>query len=153
MQNKKASITVSFSWVFMIIIGTSFLLLSYNVIAKYKTNEDAKVEIEIKQALRNILNNIGRTTGIEENSLQPIKNLFRNTKVELLCLDDIPILSLNGKLDANNEFLKNNPTFMTYIEQGKVEESYIGVESFNAPFKVSNLLAIISKKKPHSIRQ
>lgn len=130
----------------MIVIGTFFLVLSYNIIDKYQDNEQTKYEIELKQALRNIFNNVGRTAGIEENSLEPIGNIFTNSEVKILCEQGFPILSLNGELDANNEFLQNYPVFMTYIEQGEIDQTYLGVESFRLPFKISNMLAIVSKK-------
>lgn len=144
--NKKGNVSVSLSWVFMIVIGTFFLVLSYNIIDKYQDNEQTKYEIELKQALRNIFNNVGRTAGIEENSLEPIGNIFTNSEVKILCEQGFPILSLNGELDANNEFLQNYPVFMTYIEQGEIDQTYLGVESFRLPFKISNMLAIVSKK-------
>lgn len=144
--SKRSNIAVSLSWVFMIIVGTFFIILAYNIIQTYQENEQAKYEIELKQALRNIFNNVGRTAGIEENSLEPIGNIFSDTRVEILCEQGFPILSLNGKLDANNEFLQNYPVFMTYIEQGSIDQTYIAVESLRLPFKVSNMMALVSKK-------
>ena len=82
---KKGDITVSFSWIFMIIIGTIFLLMAYNIISKYKANEEMKYDIELKQALRTIFNNFGRTAGMEKNTLAPMGNIFKNMKVEIIC--------------------------------------------------------------------
>lgn len=146
MTSKKANIMISFSWIFMIIIGGFFLILSYNIISKYQDNEEAKYDIELRQALRSILNNVGRTEGIEENSLRPIGNIFSNKDVEILCIDDVPLLSISEKLDGENQFLKNYPTFMTKISEGKVSYSFIAVESLRVPFKTTNLLAMVSKK-------
>ena len=144
--SKVANITVSFSWVFMIIIGSVFLMLAYNIIAKYKVNEDIKYDIELKQTLRNILNSFGRTAGMEENTLAPIGNIFRDSRVEILCNDGIPILSIDDKLDSNNDYLKRYPTFMTIIDEGKVDATFMAVESYRMPFKITNMLAIVSKK-------
>lgn len=144
--SKKASITISLSWVFMIIVGTFFIMLAYNVIAKYKANEDIKYEIELKQTLRSIFNNFGRTAGIEENSIAPLGNIFRDSKVEIICNDGDPLLSINEKLDSNNNYLQSYPTFMTQIQQGKIEQSYMVIESFRMPFKITTMLGLVSKK-------
>lgn len=146
MLSRKANVMISFSWIFMIIIGGFFLILSYNIVSKYQANQEAKYDIELRQALRSILNNVGRTEGIEENSLRPIGNIFSNKDVEILCVDNVPLLSINEKLDGENQFLKNYPTFMTKISEGKVSFSYIAVESLRVPFKTTNLLAMVSKK-------
>ncbi len=152
MKNKNASIQISISWLFMIIIGTLFLVLAFNIIGKYNEVENAKSDLLLKQTLRTILNHAGRTAGIEENTLIPLwnqrtkKSIFQNKKVEILCENDIPIFSMNGNLDANNEFLRNYPTFMTYIDEKKVGNSYLAVESFRMPFKITNLLAFVSTK-------
>ncbi len=145
-KNNKAMVQVSLSWVFMIIIGTFFLIFAYNVIDKYQEIETQKNDLELKNALRNILNDVGRTAGIESSSIRSIGNIFQDSKVEIFCEDDIPILSINNKADANNEYLKNYPVFMTNIEENKISSTFIAVESFRMPFKISNLLAIISKK-------
>ncbi len=144
--SKKANTMISLSWVFMIIIGGFFLILTYNIIGKYQDNEEAKYDIELRQSFRGILNNVGRTEGIEENSLKPLGNIFKNKEVEIICNDDIPILSINSNLDSENEFLRNYPTFMTKISEGTISNSYLAVESFRIPFKTTNLLAIVSKK-------
>lgn len=143
---KKADVQISMSWIFMIIIGTFFLILAYNVISKYSHIEDEKYQIELKNGFRQILNTVGRTAGIEENSLQPIGNIFKNSRVEIKCIEGLPILSINDRLSSENEYLKNYPVFMTYIEQEKIDKTYIAVESFKLPFKITNMLALVSKK-------
>jgi len=145
-MNKKADMTVSFSWIFMIIVGAFFLLLTWKIIANYQVNKDIEYRLELKQALRSVFNNFGRTAGIEENKLAPLGNIFRDSDVEIVCNDDIPILSINENLDANNEYLRSYPTFMTFISQGKQDNTYMAVESFRMPFKITNMLAIVSKK-------
>ncbi len=77
LKNKIANVTVSLSWVFMIIVGSFFIMTSYNIIAKYKDNEEDKYKIELKQALRNIFNEFGNTAGIEESSLAPLKTYLK----------------------------------------------------------------------------
>ncbi len=144
-KSKIASITVSFSWVFMVIVGTFFIVVAYNVISKYQDNQNIMYDFEIKSALRNVFNNFGRTSGIEENSMAPLGNIFRDMSVEIECNDGTSLLVLDG-VASENEFLKNYPTFMTYIEQGKIDDTYMIVESFRMPFKTSNLLAIVSRK-------
>ena len=96
--------------------------------------------------MRNIFNNIGRTSGIEENSLELIKYIFREKELDLSCESSFPILSIDGVLDPNNDFLKNYPTFMTHIQGGKTDDIYLAVESFRMPFKITNLLGIVSKR-------
>ncbi len=145
MYKKKANITVSFSWIFMIIIGTFFIVVAYNVISTYQQNEEAKYELELKNTLRNVFNLVGTTTGIEEEKMEPLGRVFRNSEVEIICFENNPLLSINGRLDANNEYLRNYPTFMTYIKQGRLDETYLAVGNFRMPFKTSNLLAIVSK--------
>lgn len=146
MKTIKGAITVSLSWVFMAVVGTFFIVLAYNIISTYQDNEEAKFDIELKQNLRTIFNNVGRTAGIEENSLEPIGPIFADKTVELLCVDGLPILSLDGTFDSNNQFLQQNPTFMTKIEQGRAEQTYLAVESFRLPFKTTNMLGIVSKR-------
>ena len=150
-KNKKSSIQVSMSWLFMIIIGTFFIILGYNVISKYKMIEEQKSDIKLKYTLRTIFNNIGRTAGIEENKLNRInpnsENMFQHMKIEVECYDGMPLLLRDGLVfTKNNEFIKNYPIFMTNLEQGKSGANYIAVESFKMPFKITNLLALISKK-------
>jgi len=145
-KSKLANIIVSFSWIFMIIVGTMFIMLAYNVIAKYKANENIKTDIELRQVLRDIFNNFGRTAGMEENTLAPLGNIFKDSKVEIICNDGIPLLSINGKLDSNNDFLNSYPTFMTFIKENKVENTFMAVESFRMPFKITNMLALVSSK-------
>ncbi len=144
--NLKGSIQISMSWIFMILIGTFFIILAYNIIGKYHEIENEKYQIELKNVLREILNNAGRTTGIEESSLQPIGNVFKDSRVEILCEDLIPILSINDRLSTENQFIKDYPIFMTYIEQEKIDSTYIAIESFRMPFKITTMLALISKK-------
>jgi hypothetical protein len=143
---KIANITVSFSWVFMIIVGVFFIVLAYNIIDEYKENEDLKFQIELKNTLRNIFNNFGRTAGTEESSIAPIGNIFRDSEVEILCEGGFSILSINGEYDVNNDFLKNYPTFMTKINKKSIDMTYVAVENFRMPFKITNVLAIVSKK-------
>ncbi len=145
-MSKKANITVSFSWIFMIIVGVFFVILAYNFIGTYKDHEQAKYEQEFKQSLRTIFNNVAFTSGIEESSVYPIKKTLKNTKLELHCIENFPILSINGKEDPNNDFIKNNPAFMTYINQKEIDETYLIIENFRLPFKSTSLLAIVSKK-------
>lgn len=146
MVNKKSMIQISMSWLFMIIIGTFFIVFAYNVIGKYQDIETQKNELNLQNSLRNILNNIGRTAGTESNSIQNIGNIFQDSKVEVLCFQNISMLSINGRIDSNNDYLKTNPVFMTNIKQNKIASTYLAVESFKMPFKISNLLAIISKR-------
>ena len=143
---KKSSITLSMSWIFMIIVGVFFLLVAYNIIDKYRSIEEDKYNLNLKWQLREIFNNVGRTSGIEETKLNPLSVLFQNKKIEILCYEGVPILSIDGNLDSNNDFLQNYPTFMTLIDQGKKDNSYLAVESFRIPFKTTNTMAIISKK-------
>lgn len=146
MRYKKGSMEISMSWVFMIIVGTFFVVFSYNVIHKYYENEEAKFLVELNNNLRNIMNNVGRTAGIEENSLEPLGSIFQDSRVKIMCNDNMPILSINDNLDTNNQYLNNYPTFMTYIEQEKIDYTYLAVESFRVPFKTTNTLAFVSKK-------
>lgn len=149
---KKSNVTVSMSWVFMILIGGFFIFFAYSVIDKYQENEELKYEVIFKNSLRNILNNVGRTAGIEENSLEPIDNLFKEKSAEIKCIDvagdKVPLFWINdGKIvDENNEFMRYYPIYMTYIEQEKISTIYMAVESLRIPFKTTNLLAIVSKK-------
>ena len=145
-NNKKGDITVSLSWVFMIVIGVFFIILAYNIVGKYMANEEIKYQIELKNTLRTIFNDFGRTTGTEKNSLAKLGNIFRDSEVEIICSDGIPILSINDNYDANNEYLRSYPTFMTYINQKDVDFSYMAVTNFKMPFKITNMLAIVSRK-------
>jgi hypothetical protein len=146
-RNKRGAINFSLSWVFMIFVGTFFLVLAYNVVDKYMENEEMKYQMELRDTLRGVFNDYGRTTGTEKNALAKLGNIFKNSKVEISCHDGtMPILSINGNYDANNEYLRSYPTFMTYIDQEDVDWSYLAVENFKMPFKITNLMAIVSKK-------
>ena len=146
-KSKKGDVQVSLSWVFMIIIGTLFLVLAYNIIGKYKHIEEQKLELEVKHTLRTIMNNVGRTVGVENSKVEPLKDKpFQNSKVEIICEGGTNILSLNDNLDANNQYLNSYPVFMTYIEQNDIDFTYMVVESFKLPFKTTSLLAFVSQK-------
>ncbi len=132
----------------MIFVGMAFIFLAYNIVDKYQENEELKYEAQFKSSIRNILNSEGRTAGIEENSLTPFENIFRDKSVTINCIENIPVLWINdGEIaDVNNEYLKNYPVFMTYINQEKFAQIYIAIESFRMPFKTTNMMAIVSKK-------
>lgn len=143
---KKASMEISMSWIFMIIIGGFFLILAFNIVDKYQENENLKFEFQLKQGIRNALNDAGRTTGIEQDSIKKIGPIFKDSKVEIECYKGFAKLNINEITDDNNDYLRNYPTFMTTIEQGKTENTYIVVENYRLPFKITNMLAIVSKK-------
>ncbi|MFW6286200.1 MAG: hypothetical protein ACOC16_03695 [Nanoarchaeota archaeon] len=143
---KKADINLIFSWIFILVVGAFFIILAYNIIGKYTNNENEKFQIELKMTIRNIFNEFGRTTGTEENNLQSLKNIFKDRKIEIICQDGMSILAIDNDFDANNQYLRQYPTFMTNIEQSGVDWSYLAVENFNMPFKITNLLAIVSQK-------
>lgn len=144
--DKRANIQISLSWLFMIIIGTFFLYIAYNIIGTYSENEETKYYIEVKSALSNVLLKAGKSTGYEENYIQPLDTFFKDSRVEIICNNGLPLLSINEKIDDNVDFLKNIPTFMTVIEEGDVSFTYLAVENFRTPFKVTNMMAIVSKK-------
>lgn len=144
MFKKKAEVVVSFSWLFMAIVGVFFIALSYNIITKYQDIEEEKFRLELQQTLRTILNNVGRTAGVEENLVEPLGDLFRDSDVELSCFSGIPIMSINGYPFAENSFIRNYPTGLTSISQGKIANTYLAVESFRIPFKTSNILTFVS---------
>ncbi|MCA9497373.1 MAG: hypothetical protein KC589_10615 [Nanoarchaeota archaeon] len=145
-SNKKAAMEISMSWIFMIIIGGFFLILAFNIVGKYQENENLKFEFQLKQGIRNALNDAGRTSGIEQDSIKKIGPIFKDSKVEIECYKGFAKLNINEITDDSNAYLRNYPTFMTTIEQGKTENSYIVVENFRLPFKITNMLAIVSKK-------
>ena len=66
--------------------------------------------------------------------------------MEILCNDGIPLLSINGDIDSNNDYLQSYPTFMTDVKQGKIDNTYLVIESYRLPFKITNILGIVSKK-------
>lgn len=143
---KKGDVQISMSWIFMIIIGTVFIILAYNIISKYQSIEENKYNIELANALRTSFNNVGLTSGISQNKLEPIKNVFKKSRVEIICESDMPILFINDNAYSNIQFFKTTPIFMSYIQQDTVEETFLAVENFKLPFKTTNLLAIVSKK-------
>jgi hypothetical protein len=145
-NNKKADIQISLSWLFMIIIGTFFIYIAYNIIGTYSENEQTKYKIEVKSALSNVLIKAGQTIGYEENYIQPIDTFFKDSTVRIVCNDGLPLLQINDDVDDNVDFLKSVPSFMTVIEEGSVSFTYLAVENFRTPFKVTNMMAIVSKK-------
>ncbi|MFW5704258.1 MAG: hypothetical protein ACOCXG_00300 [Nanoarchaeota archaeon] len=144
--SSKASITVSFSWVFMIIVGTLFIVLAYNVVSKYQEIEQQKYDFELRGVLRQAFSEIGQDEGISTSSLTPLEGVFANREVEIICEGGFSILSIDGNLDANNDYLQNFPAFMTFIDEGKISSTYLAVESFKMPFKITNAMGIVSTK-------
>lgn len=144
MRVKKAEAVVSFSWIFMSIVGVFFIVISYNIITKYQETENEKFLLEFQQNLRVILNNVGRTTGLEENSIEPLGDFFKDAEVELSCFESIPILRVNELALTDNSFIRNYPTGLTFLSQGVVANSYLAVESFRLPFKTTNILSFVS---------
>jgi len=61
------------------------------------------------------------------------------------CNDGLPLLYLNEEY-FENSYISTHPTFMTNIKQKKVSETFLAVENFRFPFKITNMLAIVSKK-------
>lgn len=147
-MNKKkiASISVSFSWVFMIIVGTVFLVMAYNIVGKYRAIEEQKYEFELKNAMRNVFNKIGQDDGITEQSLTPLGNIFADKEITFVCEQGFTFLSIDGELDNSNNFLENYPVFATKIGARDVSNTYIAVESFKLPFKITNMMALVSDK-------
>jgi hypothetical protein len=144
--NKIANITVSFSWVFMFIVGSIFIIIGYSIISTYQQTEEYKFNLEQKLIISNILSKVGRTLGIEENSLIFTQGLFKDTYLKVQCVENFSILNLNGNLDPNNNFLEEYPTFNLQIKKSSVPSVYFAIGNFKMPFKVSNLLGIVSKK-------
>ncbi len=130
----------------MIIIGTVFILIAYNIVSIYMQNEQAKYDFEVKSTFRGLFNYVGITTGTEENKLALIEGIFKKKEIEIICENGFAILSINNNYDTNNNFLSNYPAYSTYIKQGKVDETYLAVENFKLPFKITNLLGIVSKR-------
>jgi len=145
-KNKKADVSVSFSWVLMLIIGVFFITISYNIIDKYTTNENIKTNIIFSSSLQNIFNKIGRTSGIEKESLHLIEELLNQKKIELICNNNDSILSIDGNLNAQNDYMKIYPTFINKLDIKQTDETYLLVENFNMPFKITNMMAITTNK-------
>lgn len=145
-MNKKAAVITSFSWIFMVIIGSFFILFAYNVISTYQENEEYKQQLEFKSTMQSIFKKVGYGKGSETTSLEKINYVFEDSRVELLCNDGFPILSVNGDLDGGNDYLKNYPFFMTVIEQDRVDEVYIAVEELDLPFYITPLMALVSQR-------
>ncbi len=146
MKHKKAVIEVSFSWVFMIIIGTFFIILSYNIISKYQENQELQSQIQLRLTLRNIFNKVGRTSGVEENSLTPLNKIFSGSEVRTECVDSYSVLYVDNVPDVNNEYLKNYPLVSNYIKFKNNDDAFLAVENFRLPFKITNIMAITSKR-------
>ncbi len=146
MDSKKAAIMVSMSWIFMAVIGVFFFIMAYNVVGTYKQIEEDKFNLELKQAFRNIFNSVGRTRGDEKDSLQPFKGILRDRDVEIRCVENFPTLYIDGQVDSNNQFLQTYPTVSTKIIGKKVDDTYIAVLNYKMPFKITNILALVSER-------
>lgn len=145
-QNKRAMVTTSLSWMIMAIIGVFFIVFAYSVINNYQNIEEEKFSLELQSTLNHVFTLIGQSTGSETNSLQKLNTIFQDRRVEMFCREGQPSLAIDGKENPNSDVLANYPTFMSVIEQRKVDESYIAVENFNLPFRATPLLGIVSKK-------
>ena len=143
---KRGSITISFSWVFMIIVGAFFLYLAYNIIDNYQDIENQKLELELQAAFRSDLATVGKSTGREQNSLRPLTLPFTGS-LEVTCIGgEIPALNIDGRIDANNQYLRDYPVFMNYLTQDRVSSTFIIVENYALPFSITPLLSIVSTK-------
>ena len=144
-KSKSGDVHISLSWVFMIIVGAFFIVLSYSIVSKYQENEERKHELELSLAMREILNKVGHTSGIEKAKIENTPDVFEELELEVVCIGGEPLLSINGNINPNNQFLENYPTFMSKINKGSIN-TYIIVENYKLPFKITNLLAIVSTK-------
>jgi hypothetical protein len=148
-MNKVAAVLMSFSWIFMVIVGSFFIIFAYNIISTYQDNEEVKQDLEFGLSLQSIFKKVGYGKGSETTSLEKINYIFENSNIELLCAEGFPILSVNGQLKGGNDqgsYLKNYPFFMTTIEQDKKDETYIAVEQFDFPFYITPLMALVSER-------
>lgn len=151
MKNKKAMVTTSLSWMIMTIIGAFFIIFGYSIIQNYQDIEEEKFSLELQSTLNHIFTLIGQSTGSEANSLQKLNTIFQDRRVEMFCREGIPTLSIDGDENPNAQFLKNYPVFMTEIDQEKADLSYVAVENFDMPFRITPLLGIVSKKNLYVI--
>lgn len=145
-STRRGAVTVSLSWVFMIVIGAFFLLFAYTIIDTYTENEERLFQLQLEQSLQSVFQLVGRSSGLEENSFDSLQGLLSEREVDLLCTDSFALLSIDGSLDSTNQFLQNYPTLMTRMDLGSADESFLAVENFRMPFKITNLLGIVSKK-------
>ena len=144
-KSKSGDVHISLSWIFMIVVGTFFIVLSYNIVSKYQENEERKHELELSLAMREILNKVGHTSGIEKAKIENTPDVFEELELEVVCVGGEPLLRINENINPSNQFLENYPTFMSKINKGSIE-TYIIVENYKLPFKITNLLAIVSTK-------
>ena len=151
MKASKGMVTTSLSWMIMAIIGTFFIAFGYSIVQDYQDVEEEKFRLELESTLNHIFTLIGQSTGSETNSLQKLNTIFKDRSVEMFCREGIPTLSIDGNENPNTQFLKNYPVYMTKIEQTKTEESYVAVQNFDLPFRVTPLLGIVSKRNLYVI--
>ncbi len=151
MNSKVAMVTTSLSWMIMVIIGAFFIIFGYSIVQNYQDIEEEKFDLRLQLALNHIFTLIGQSTGSESSSLQKLNTIFENREVTIYCREQIPTLVVDGNENPNSQFLKNYPVYMTQIEQEKVEESYVAVQNFDLPFRISPLLAIVSKRNLYVI--
>ena len=145
-MNKFGAVVMSFSWIFMIIVGSFFVIFGYSVVSTYQENEFAKSQLEFRLSLQSIFKKVGYGKGSETTSLEKVQYIFEDSKIELLCSEGFPLLSIDGEIDSSNNYLKNYPFFMTVIEQDRVDETYIAVEELDLPFYISPLMALVSQR-------
>lgn len=146
-----AMVTTSLSWMIMVIIGAFFIIFGYSIVQNYQDIEEEKFDLRLQLALNHIFTLIGQSTGSEASSLQKLNNIFENKEVTIYCREQLPTLSIDNKENPNSQFLKNYPVYMTHIEQEKVEQSYVAVQNFDLPFRITPLLAIVSKRNLYVI--
>lgn len=145
-MNKFGAVVMSLSWIFMIVVGSFFIIFAYHIVSTYQENELTKSQLEFELALQNIFKKVGYGKGSETTSLEKVEYIFEDSTIELLCEDGFPLLSVNGEIDSSNNYLKNYPFFMTRIEQDQVDETYIAVEEFDLPFYITPLMALVSQR-------
>jgi hypothetical protein len=144
--NKKGATMTAFSWVFMIIVGGFMLLLAYNLIGKYIEIQDAKYEYELRNGLREAFSSVGQDEGIAENSLVPVSEIFMDKNVEITCEGSFLFLSVDGNL-IDNDYIRSYPMYSNKISSSELSDNvFLAVETFKMPFKITNLVALVSKK-------
>ena len=141
---RKSAIQISMSWVFMVLIGTFFIYMALNVISTYRENKEAEYFFEYKTNLKKQLNVLGITLGDASSELYNLENLFENREVDIICEEGFSFLRIDNILDAQNQIVKDYMISTPGFSQYELPTTYLYTSSLKLPFKVADLISLVS---------
>ena len=143
-MNRKSEVQTIFSWIFMILIGTFFIYLSYKFILTYQENKDEEYFIKFKQNFRNVVLEVSQTTNLESIKSTNLQNLLKDKTIEIICYENSSLFKIGDKVEQNSRLFDNYAITTNKINQESEKDTYLFSVGFLAPFRVTNFLIMSS---------